>query len=100
MKNSEEKISFKLLGENFTVKSDVSKDYFLSLVEYLEKKLEEVKEKLPNLSNVKVVIFAALDIADELFRKKESTLDRDALKLITELSESLEAAIEEEEEEE
>ena len=98
MKNSEEKISFKLLGENFTVKSDVSKEYFLSLIEYLEKKLEEVKEKLPNLSNIKVVIFAALDIADELFRKKESSLDRDALKLITELSESLEAAIEEEEE--
>ena len=98
MKSSEEKISFTLLGENFTVKSDVSKDYFLSLVEYLEKKLQDVKEKLPNLSNIKVVIFAALDIADELFRKQDSSLDRDALKLITELSESLEAAIEEEEE--
>ena len=97
MKSSEEHISFKLLGENFTVKSDVPKKYFLSLVEYLEKKLQEVKEKLPNLSNIKVVIFAALDIADELFRKKESSLDKDALKLITELSESLEAAIEKEE---
>jgi cell division protein ZapA (FtsZ GTPase activity inhibitor) len=96
MKSTEEHISFKLLGENFTVKSDVPREYFLSLVEYLDKKLREVKEKLPNLSNIKVVIFAALDIADELFRKKESHLDKDALKLITELSESLEAAIEEE----
>jgi cell division protein ZapA (FtsZ GTPase activity inhibitor) len=96
MKSTEEHISFKLLGENFTVKSDVPREYFLGLVEYLDKKLHEVKEKLPNLSNIKVVIFAALDIADELFRKKESPLDKDALKLITELSESLEAAIEEE----
>jgi cell division protein ZapA (FtsZ GTPase activity inhibitor) len=98
MNGSEEKISFELLGERFTVRSDVPKDYFMGLVEYLEKKLQDVKEKLPTLSNVKALIFAALDIADELFRQKESRFDRDALDLIKNLSDSLEAAIDEEEE--
>lgn len=98
MNGSEEKISFELLGERFTVRSDVPKDYFMGLVEYLEKKLQDVKEKLPTLSNVKALIFAALDISDELFRQKESKFDRDALDLIKNLSDSLEAAMDEEEE--
>ena len=97
MKGSDEHISFELLGEKFTIRSDVPKDYFLDLVEYLEKKLEDVKQKLPTLSNIKALIFAALDIADELFRQKGSTFDRDALDLIKNLSDSLEAAIEEDE---
>jgi len=80
------------------VRSDVPRDYFMGLVEYLEKKLREVKEKLPTLSNVKALIFTALDIADELFRQKENSFDRNALNLIKNLSDSLEAAIEEEEE--
>jgi cell division protein ZapA (FtsZ GTPase activity inhibitor) len=98
MNGSEEHISFELLGERFTVRSDVPRDYFMGLVEYLEKKLREVKEKLPTLSNVKALIFTALDIADELFRQKENSFDRNALNLIKNLSDSLEAAIEEEEE--
>jgi cell division protein ZapA (FtsZ GTPase activity inhibitor) len=97
MNGSGERISFELLGEQFTVRSDVPKDYFLGLVEYIEKKLRTVHEKLPTLSNVKALIFASLDIADELFRQKENSMDREALNLIKNLSDSLEAAIEEEE---
>jgi len=97
MKSSDDYISFKLLEENFTIKSDVPKDYFLSLVKYLDKKLKDVKKKLPNLTNMKVLILAALDIGDELFRERESTFDKDAIKLISDLSESLASAIEEEE---
>ena len=97
MKSSDDYISFKLLEENFTIKSDVPKDYFLSLVKYLDKKLKDVKKKIPNLTNMKVLILAALDIADELFRERESTFDKDAIKLISDLSESLASVIEEEE---
>ena len=96
MNGPAEHISFELLGEKFTIRSDVSKTYFLELVNYLESKLEDVKQKLPTLSNVKALIFAALDIADELFRQKGSGIDSDALGLIKDLSESLEAAMEEE----
>lgn len=97
MNGSGDHISFELLGEKFTIRSDVPKDYFLNLVEYLEKKLGDVREKLPTLSNVKALIFAALDITDELFREKGNAIDRDALDLIKNLSDSLEAAIEEDE---
>jgi len=97
MNGSGDHISFELVGEKFTIRSDVPKDYFLNLVEYLEKKLEDVKQKLPTLSNAKALIFAALDITDELFRQQGNAIDRDALDLIKNLSESLEAAIEEDE---
>jgi len=96
MNGSEDRISFELLGEKFTVRSDVPKDYFLGLVEYLDKKLRAVNEKLPTLSNVKALIFASLDILDELFREKESSMDREALDLIKNLSDSLEAAMDDE----
>ncbi len=96
MESSDDYISFKLLEENFTIKSDVPKDYFLSLVKYLDKKLKDVKKKLPNLTNIKVLILTALDISDELFKERESTFDKDAIKLISDLSESLASAIEEE----
>jgi len=96
MQSSEEYISFELLGERFTIKSDVSKKYLLNLVKKLDDKIREIKTKFPNLSNIKAVIFAALDFADELEQMGRDALDKDTLKVISDLSESLASAIDEE----
>jgi cell division protein ZapA (FtsZ GTPase activity inhibitor) len=96
MQSSEEYISFELLGERFTIKSDVPKKYLLNLVKKLDDKIREIKTKFPNLSNIKAVIFAALDFADELEQLGRDALDKNTLKVISDLSESLASAIDEE----
>lgn len=95
MQGSDEYIRFELLGEIFTIKSDVSKKYFLSLVKKLEEKINEMKAKFPNLSNVKIALFAALDFADEMSQLGNNTLDKDAIKALSDLSDSLASAIQE-----
>jgi len=95
MQGSDEYIRFELLGEIFTIKSDVSKKYFLSLVKKLEEKINEMKVKFPNLSNVKIALFAALDFADEMSQLGNNTLDKDAIKALSDLSDSLASAIQE-----
>jgi len=99
MDGSDEYINFTLLGENFTIKSDVPKDYVLNLVDYFERRNKSIKVKLPNLSNLRLAILSTLDIIDELFRLKENAnniaLDSKAVKLISDLSESLASVIEE-----
>ncbi len=95
MQGSDEYIRFELLGESFTIKSDVSEKYFLSLVKKLEEKINEMKVKFPNLSNVKIALFAALDFADEMSQLGNNTLDKDAIKALSDLSDSLASAIQE-----
>ena len=96
MDKEDEYIRFEIMGENFTIKSDVSKDYFLELVQKVQKKIDEIKQKFPNLSSVKAALFAALDFADELEKSSENMIDKDAVKVISELSESLESVMKEE----
>ena len=96
MKERDDCINFELLGEVFTVKSDVPEDYFLKLVNNLKIKTQDLKLKFPNLSNIKLVIFAALDYADELSQSAEGMPDKDVIKRISNLSESLASILEEE----
>ena len=98
MSDSEEFISFEILGEQFTIKSDVPKKYFLGLVKRLNEKIKEMKVKFPNLSNIRALIFTALDYADELEQLKKDVLDKDAIKVISDLSDSLASALNEEHE--
>jgi len=96
MQEPDECIKFELLGERFTIKSDVPEDYFLTLVNNLKTKIQDLKSKFPNLSNIKLVIFAALDYADELSKSKGNMADNEAIQRISNLSESLASILEEE----
>ena len=89
MASSEEYLEFELLGEVFKIKSDVPREYFFSVVNYLKQKLDDMKEKLPNQSNLKLLIFTVLDIIDELNQVKKQGLNKDAVKKLTSLSEHL-----------
>ncbi len=96
MKKEDEYIRFEIMGENFTIKSDVPEDYFLELVQKVLEKINEIKQKFPNLSNIKAALFAALDFADELQKTSENMIDKDAVKVISELSETLASVMKEE----
>jgi cell division protein ZapA len=57
-----------ILGQKYTIKGDAPEEYIRELASYVDKKLKEVFNAVPNVTPVKASILAALDIADELFR--------------------------------
>ena len=93
MSGENDLIRFEILNERFTIKSNVSPDYYRELVEYLQKSVEKIRKKAPNLSHIKVLTFAALDIIDELMKTKDKTLNENDVQLLSELSESLASAM-------
>jgi len=95
MEPSEELIRFEILGEKFSIKSDVPKEYFLSLVQDLNERVKTLKEKFPTLTNLKLVIFAALDIVDELKQVRKKSLGQEDIQIISNLAESLATAMKE-----
>ena len=96
MENQNRVIQFEVLNERFTIKSKVPKEHYLRLVKILNGKIEKLRERAPNLSNGKLLTFAALDLADELVKAKENSLGESEVKLLHDLSESLASAIEDE----
>ena len=94
MENKDRVIQFEVLNERFTIKSNVPKEYYLRLVKILNGKIAKIKERIPNLSNRKLLTFAALDLADELMKAKDSSLDENEVKLLNDLSDSLASVIE------
>ena len=98
--NEDNFISFEILDERFTIKSTVDKDYYLSLVSLVKGKINKIRNRIPNLSNYKLACFAALDIADELMKLKDTALDDEEVKLINDLSDTLAAVMEDDDDRE
>jgi cell division protein ZapA (FtsZ GTPase activity inhibitor) len=97
MKADDKVITFEILDERFTIRADVSKDYYRTLVDYLNKKINNIKNKVSNLSKIKILTFAALDIIDELVKLKNTSLDKDEVEKLSRLSDSLASVIDDNE---
>jgi len=59
-----------ILGQKYTIKGDAPEEYIQELAAYVDKKLKDVHNSIPNITPVKASILAALDLADELFQLK------------------------------
>jgi len=57
-----------ILGQKYTIKGDAPEEHIRDIASYVDKKLKEVHNSIPNITPVKASILAALDIADELFK--------------------------------
>ena len=57
-----------ILGQKYTIKGDAPEEYIREIASYVDTKLKEVHNSIPNITPVKASILAALDIADELFK--------------------------------
>lgn len=67
----ETKVKVSIFGEEFTVKGDVSPDRIQRLAEFVDRQMKRISEKHPALGMSKVAILTALNLANELFRKRE-----------------------------
>ncbi len=78
-----------ILGQRYTIKGDAPEEHIRKLASYVDNKLKEVYNSLPNITPVKASILTALDIADELFRLKNEQEEME--KYIEEKTETLSA---------
>lgn len=58
-------------GHRISVKSDEGEDYVRAVENYLNKKIEEVKESTRAVSTLDLTLLAALNITGEVIKTKE-----------------------------
>jgi len=64
-----------IFGKEYSLVADVNSEYIKNTARYLDSKMREVSENYPNISEARVAVLAALNIADELFKCREDLED-------------------------
>ena len=67
------RVEFNLLGQRFAIKSDAAPEYVKKLVAHVEKIIKQIQGGGAPQEPQKVVVLAALYIADELFQSREGS---------------------------
>jgi cell division protein ZapA (FtsZ GTPase activity inhibitor) len=65
-----------VLGTSFTIQTDEDPEYFESLLAYLKKTVDSVRRGSGVVDPLKIAILANLYAADELFRERRKSGDR------------------------
>ena len=86
-------LDVEILGQKITISSDAEEAYMLKVAGYVDGKMQELMRSPKGVAKSNVAMLAALNIADEYYRLKEThetiltRLDQLAKKLSTRLSE-------------
>ena len=67
----------RILNQVYSVRSGDDPAYVRDLADYVDKKLHQVSDAAPTVDTLKVAILGALNIADELFRLRQSESESD-----------------------
>ncbi|HET7008330.1 MAG TPA: cell division protein ZapA [Candidatus Binatia bacterium] len=72
-------LDVEILGQKFTISSEAEEGYMLRVAGYVDGKMQELMQASKSVAKSNVAMLAALNIADELHRLKDSheaTLNR------------------------
>ena len=62
-----------IFGSPYTIKKgSEDSEYIVRVAAYVDQKMREINEKLPVASVAKVAVLTSLNLADELFKERES----------------------------
>ena len=75
MEQKERILSFKILGEEYKIKTDMDKEHAVRITNYVNKKIEDIASKVGYASQTKIAVLSALHIAIELFQEKNNNED-------------------------
>ena len=70
MSNNPEVTRVNIFGREYTIRGAGSPAYIAEIAHYVDLKMRQMTDNATMASTAKVAIFAALNIADELFRKR------------------------------
>ena len=65
-------IPIHVLGTSFAIQTDESPEYVEKLVTYVTTKVETLQKSIDTKDNLRLVVLAAVLIADELFKEREA----------------------------
>jgi cell division protein ZapA len=86
-------LDVEILGQKFTISSEAEEGYMLRVASYVDNKMQELMQASKPIAKPNVAMLAALNIADELHRLKDSheailnKLDQLSKKISTTLTE-------------
>jgi cell division protein ZapA len=66
-----ERFYIKILGQEISVLSDSGDEHVTRVVDYINKKAEEIGKESGNITALNIAILVALNIADEYFKVKK-----------------------------
>ena len=64
-------------GQRYPIRSGLDPEYVARLATYVDEKMRTAAESTPTGDSLRLAVLAALNIADELFRCRDSTRARD-----------------------
>jgi cell division protein ZapA len=70
-------IPVEVQGQRYPIRTALEPEYVSRLAQYVDEKMRAAAASTPTGDHVRLAIVAALNIADELFRCRASTRDRD-----------------------
>ena len=89
-------VNVDIFGSQYTIKKgSEDSEYIVRVAAYVDQKMREINEKLPVASVAKVAVLTSLNLADELFKERDSKVRDDlALDRLAKSSRRLEALLE------
>ena len=70
-KRETNKVTVKIHEEEYVVKGEEEAEYMKMLASYVDRRMKMVQQRNPNLSNTKIAVLTALNLADELNKLQE-----------------------------
>lgn len=90
-----QRTTVEIWGEEYTIKSDISPEQVQEIANYVNMKMQMIKQKAENISFIKLAVLACLNISEELFavrRQLEETqnlMEDETTKILRLLDDSL-----------
>jgi len=72
-------IPVEIQGQRYPIRSSLDQEYVARLAAYVDEKVRAAADATPSGDSLRFAILAALNIADELFRCRDATRDRDGV---------------------
>ena len=70
-------IPVEIHGQQYPIRSGLDAEYVARLATYVDEKMRAAADSTPTGDSLRLAVLAALNIADELFRCRNTTLARD-----------------------
>jgi cell division protein ZapA len=64
-------------GQRYPIRSGLDPEYVARLATFVDEKMRAAADSTPTGDSLRLAVLAALNIADELFRCRDTTLERD-----------------------
>lgn len=70
-------IPVEIHGQRYPIRSGLDPEYVAQLATYVDEKIRAAADSTPTGDSLRLAVIAALNIADELFRCRDATRERD-----------------------